>query len=132
MDRLVAEAKRRNLTDVEVARALRVEKQVYWNWKRRGLPPAMHKRVAEFLGCSIDELVGRSSPGKVAEATTVHGYGLTPEGARLGVEWQKLDEPMRIAVQTLIEILVAASKRDEKKGRQKPRFSDERNPRPSV
>ena len=46
---------------MDVARALGVNQQRLQNWKKRGLPTAMNMAAAEFIGCSIDELVGRST-----------------------------------------------------------------------
>ena len=53
---------------------------------------------------------------------TIHGYAISSEGAALGAEWDKLDEPMRTQVYTMIHSLVAEQvrmKRSEKRKRGK-------------
>jgi hypothetical protein len=44
----------------------------------------------------------------------MYGYGVTEEGARLAIEWQKLEPAARAAIQTLIESMVAAQRRAER------------------
>jgi phage repressor protein C with HTH and peptisase S24 domain len=61
IDLLLTAARSKGLRDVDVARALGVNQQRLQNWKKRGLPTAMNMAAAEFIGCSIDELVGRST-----------------------------------------------------------------------
>lgn len=38
---------------------LGVSPQVVTNWKRRGVPPLYHAQIAELLGCTIEELLGK-------------------------------------------------------------------------
>ena len=44
----------------------------------------------------------------------MYGVGVTEEGARLAIEWQKLEPAARAAIQTLIESMVAAQRRAER------------------
>lgn len=63
---------------------------------------------------------------RVAEPPTLYGLPITEPGVRVGCEWEKLHEPLRGTVQTLIEMLVAAqvrSARSSKKGSQTRRAS---------
>lgn len=118
------ERARLGMTSESVAEFFRVSKQTYGNWKRRGMPAAMNARAADFMRVSVDELIGRAPARKagsqVTESVTMYGYGVTEEGARLAIEWQKLDPAARAAIQTLIESMVAAQRRAERSSKAKP------------
>lgn len=113
IDMVMRVAKERGLNSTEVAKVMGIGKQTLTNWKTRGLPPAMNQKAADFIGCTIDELLGRPSPPRgVADARPMYGFGLTADGAHVGAEWQKLDEPLKSQILTLIETLVARQKRE--------------------
>lgn len=78
--------------------------------------------IAAALRCNVEWLEnGRGpveSPGRVAEAAPVlYDMTISPEGVRVGREWEKLREPVRGQVQLLIETLVAEQVRDGRKTR---------------
>ena len=54
---------------------------------------------------------------------TVHGYAISPEAARLAAEWEKLEEPARSQIQTMIESLVAAQVRSKRAKSTRPTAS---------
>lgn len=47
------------ITRPELVRALEISQQTFTNWRNRGIPPAAYQQLAEALGCSVDELLGR-------------------------------------------------------------------------
>lgn len=82
-------------------------------------------RIAAALGVTTEWLeTGRgprtassAAPG-VADARarySVHGFMLTPEAARVAQEWEKLEEPMRTQVALIVEALVAAQIRTNRR-----------------
>lgn len=123
-DRVEVERKRRGMSRVEVADYFGVTKQAYTNWDRRGIPRERFGKVADFLDCTVDDLVGRGrlkkAPLHVAETTMLYGYGVTQEGAQMAAEWQKLDPDERAAIRVLIESFVASARRRERIAKAKP------------
>jgi len=117
-ERIEAEGERRGLGPIGVARFFAVSKQTYNHWRHRGVPQNRYARAADFLRCTVDEVLGRVEhrPAKdsVAESTMLYGYGVTHEGAQLAAEWQKLDAPTRASIRELIEVLVANQRRAER------------------
>lgn len=61
IEKVLEHARKHDISDVEVAEAFGVPKQNFSNWKRRGMPVAMNQKAADFIGCTLDELVGRAS-----------------------------------------------------------------------
>jgi transcriptional regulator with XRE-family HTH domain len=73
--------------------------------------------LAKILRCSVDWLETGKGPvetqeGQANDRITVYGYSLTEDAARLAAEWEKLEEPMRSQISTMIESLVAKQIRD--------------------
>lgn len=91
IDLLLESARSRGLRDADVARALGVDHQRLQNWKKRGLPPAMHAAAAEFIGCTIDELVGRRSIASRSMAHKIPVVGTAQLGD--GGFWLELGHP---------------------------------------
>ena len=122
-ERVEAERERRNLSPIQVARFFGTTKQAYNNWRHRGIPTQRYGRVADFLRCTVDEVLGRvehrAAKDSVAESTMLYGYGVTQEGAQLAAEWQKLDAPTRASIRELIEVLVANQRKAERAERPK-------------
>jgi len=93
------------------------------NYVSRMLNPngAQHKKIGEDLARDIERKLqlplGYLDGMTEAKAGTIHGIEVTPVGARLGAEWEKLEEPLRSQIQTLIETLVARQKRSRRKVR---------------
>jgi hypothetical protein len=52
---------------------------------------------------------------QVREGTTLYGIAISREGAAVGAEWDKLQEPLRTQIQVLIETLVAKQVRSARK-----------------
>jgi hypothetical protein len=126
LDKLLEFAASNRIRDVTLAARLGIGKQTLSNWKRRGaVPPREHPKVAGVIGISVDELIGRKAPkgtgNRVAEPMTMYGHGLTEEGSRMAVEWQKLDAAVRGSIQGLIESLVAAQVRATRGAKQAAR-----------
>lgn len=72
--------------------------------------------LAEALELNIDYLESGTGPQGVTERysaksaitrVTVHGFNLSVDGCRFAEEWEKLDEPMRSQIVTMVEGLVA-------------------------
>lgn len=57
IDRALKWAEDKGWSQTAFAERLEVSPARVTNWKARGMPPAMHARVAEQLGCTLDELV---------------------------------------------------------------------------
>lgn len=119
IDRVVAEQKARGLNDTETAAKLGVSKQVYTNWKARGLPPKELKRAAKFCRMSVDDLIGSAPdeppPMKDQERVKMHGRQITAEEADMGIEWGKLDEPERSSMRLQLLLMVAEQVRRKRR-----------------
>jgi hypothetical protein len=90
-----------------------VSSAVVTNWKGgRPIPPARYPLLAEVVGISVDELIGR--PPRVRESTVFYGER-DEQAAMLAAEITKLDPVMREFITTMIEVLVAKQKRAERK-----------------
>jgi len=57
IDKVLAVAAARGLTDSALARALGVARQDVYNWKKRDLPGEKEAAAAKFIGCTIDDLI---------------------------------------------------------------------------
>jgi transcriptional regulator with XRE-family HTH domain len=75
-------------------------------------------RLAAVFNVDPQELALGERGKSAAALATTHGYKCGPEGAYVGQEWEKLEQPLRKQLQTLIETLVA---RKIVEGRQKSR-----------
>lgn len=71
-----------------LADALNISPQNMTNWKIRGVPPRMHKPVADVLQWSVDELLGR---GKVDKAAS-HSPFRVPFSDYLGLTTKQKQE----------------------------------------
>lgn len=100
---VMEEAKRRRLTSVQVADAFGVQKQTYTNWKRRGIPPDMHRKAAKFLGMSIDRMLGIDAMPSSPETVS---YGDIPQ-RRIDLirMYGRLPPEVRQPIRALIESL---------------------------
>lgn len=58
IDRALRRAREKGMNQSLFAERLGVEPQHITNWKRRGMPPEWHARVAQVLGYTVDELLG--------------------------------------------------------------------------
>ena len=61
----------------ELARKLGVDAQHITNWKSRDVPAAKQEHVADVLGCSVDQLLGRVLSG-TTEPAAAYGPTLAP------------------------------------------------------
>lgn len=89
-----------------------------------GLNP---KWVETERGPRLAERPDVGTTHKVAEAAaryTLHGMQITPEETELGIEWGKLEEPLRSAIKQQIYLLVAEQVRRKRRkdppGEQRP------------
>lgn len=135
LDKLIEWAAANRIRDITLATKLGIGKQTLSNWKRRGaVPPREYPKVAGIIGISVDELIGgkpaKGASHRVSEPLTMYGHGVTEEGSRVAVEWQKLDSAVRSSIQDLIESLVAAqvrAARGAKPGAKRRAGDDARN-----
>lgn len=78
--------------------------------------------IAAALRCRLEWLeTGRGSVDDIAGVAdarpVLYDMSISPEGVRVGREWEKLREPLRGQIQLLIETLVADQVRDGRKKR---------------
>ena len=59
-DRVIRKAGERDWSQKDLADRIGVAPQNVTNWKRRGVPPDQYVTIADALGCSLDELLGRT------------------------------------------------------------------------
>jgi hypothetical protein len=97
-----------------------------------------HKRIGEDFARNVESRL-RLAPGwlddegtaKPREATTLYGIAISREGAAVGAEWEKLQEPLRTQIQVLIETLVAKQVRGARKKKEAVK-SSQRQVRPQA
>ena len=77
----------------------------------------LEKRLGLGVGWLDSDEYGTTppTPAKVTERAQLWGFEITAEGAQVAREWQKLEPDVRLLIQSLIETLVAQSKRDGRK-----------------
>ena len=121
IDKVLEEQKARDLNDTETAAALGVTKQVFTNWKSRGVPPKEYRRVAHFCRMTVDEMLGNGRPPPLAvrdaDRTSMHGRMVTAEELDFAIEWGKLNEPQRTAIRTQVMLLVAEQIRQQRQSK---------------
>lgn len=104
-------------TQQELANRVKVKKAAVSKWEAAASPDiALDTFFSLASAFNIDpqELaLGERGKSGAALATT-HGYQCGPEGAYVGQEWEKLEQPLRKQLQTLIETLVARQIVDER------------------
>jgi hypothetical protein len=135
IDQVIVSARARGMTESEAAKFFGVTKQTFSNWKSRGLPPALHRRAAEFLGISIDEMLGRSDvtqftkseSGAGVESDDLHETsetsdlvmaGLAREVLEVALALTTMQEPARSLILGLIK--VQSAQQDGPKPKPKP------------
>lgn len=95
------------------------------------------KALADALEVDIDHLVTGSHPqsptGRYSIKTaitrvTVHGFNLSIDACRVAEEWERLDEPVRSQIQTMVESLVAEQVRKKRRSDKPKPVRDIRRP----
>ena len=89
------------------------------NYVSRMMSPGKNrKRIGEDLAREIETRLRLprgylDGPGSsaIAETATLYGMPISEEAVRLGREWEKLQQPLRAQVATMIESLVASQVR---------------------
>lgn len=82
IDRVLAIAEQKKLSQTTLAKRLGISDQVLTNWKARGMPPRWDRLVADQLGVSIDTLHGRNDPNNLFNVSVPPeraNYQLLPE-----------------------------------------------------
>lgn len=134
IDRALKIAKERHgWNQPEFAQRIGAEKQHITNWKKRGMPPARHAKVAEVLGISVDELLGKKPRQQVittqqVKEPTVMAYNIQVSRAAMlfAAEFEKLTPALQSQLQSMVHTMVAELVRQDRvkkpvKGRAEPR-----------
>ena len=98
IDKALALAQLKGLDQSGLARELRVTDQNVTNWKRRGMPATRHKKVAEILGITVDELLdgqpvlSRAPPDHgVAQSMSYQAHTVLPT-----IRWEDLVDDVQL------------------------------------
>jgi transcriptional regulator with XRE-family HTH domain len=138
IDRALKIAKeKRGWNQPEFAEAMGVDKQHVTNWKRRGMPASRYEKAARILDITVDELLGGPanavrSTSRVSDDIGTYGHGVTKEGMAFAREWQKLREPLKTQVHTMVETLVAEQVRADSKAGKGPKGPKSAPTRPNA
>lgn len=100
----------------EFARQIGVsDRQTVNNWKRRGVPPKNHSRIAKALDMTVEQLLAREPiKGPREPAQTIYGIELTPEAARFAADWQALPPLWKAQVQLMVQTLLKDQVHDDR------------------
>lgn len=86
----------------------------------------LHK-LADALGLPIDYLASGSVVRAIkAPVSVYHGYELSQEACEFAREWDKLEEPLRSQIVTMVESLVAADIRRKRRSDKPKLIKDSR------
>lgn len=77
-DRLIALIEGRKTTVPELAKKLAISRQTIHNWRDRGVPPARYRKIAGFLGLTVEELLEDAPPESVAEPAAIYPLPVPP------------------------------------------------------
>lgn len=132
--RIQALRKKMGWSQQELASRIHATKAAVSKWEAAAAPDigldTFFALAAVFNVDPRELALGDKSKGGAALATT-HGYQCGPEGAYVGQEWEKLEQPIRKHIQQLIEMLVARKidgEREKKRGTKRPPKSDDDRP----
>jgi transcriptional regulator with XRE-family HTH domain len=82
------------------------------------------REISPRLAEEVDAMAAATrSSNAVPALATAFGVPISQAGVLVGAEWEKLVEPMRSAIATLIDVLVAQQKISEKKAQREQRFA---------
>lgn len=111
-DRMLRLAKeRKGWTRAKLTIELGISKQTMTNWKARGVPPSAHDQIADVIGISIDELIGKRSREARKDAVF---FSLSHR------DFESLDEEQQQDVRRLVANIEGAVKRAGRKASLKP------------
>jgi len=103
---------------------------------RKGVGERMARHIERRCGKPKGWLDGDVAGDRVedSKAVTLYGIQVSEDGARLGAEWDKLDEPRRTVYREMIELAVAQQKREgtyPPSRRPRQRKDDDQHPGPT-
>lgn len=109
----------------KLGEALGVTQQTVGQWELGQTAIGVEKLapLAKLLGTTVAKLFGENSAADESQLVTIHGLSMPIEAARLGQQWNLMDEPARSLYHDLIYLIVAAQKRqptERKKAKGKP------------
>jgi transcriptional regulator with XRE-family HTH domain len=112
-------AQKRGWSQDELAKRIgATDRQTVNNWKRRGVPPKYHSKIAKVFEITVEQLLsGTPINGPREPAQTIYGIELTPEAARFAAQWQALRAPWKTQVQLMVETLLRDQAHDDRQAR---------------